>query len=350
MTNITRAIVMSTCYTRTPPDNYGGIEQIAYLTAKVLASKGIETWLVASSDSPEPSEIDDDYNLIKTIPTGNSEESHYVAFRDHILDKNQIIIDEGTCIIDHTHEKWLYMYKQDHPEINLMTIVHDANPFSTPPPIRHPCMIGISHLLSDNLSRTLGIHVETAYNGIEVEKYQPGDPIDNENYLLFVSRIVREKGVHEAIYISDMTGIPLVIAGNDNPMFCEQMYVHSIISKCDGNRIKYLGEISFKKKIELMQKAMYTVLPISFDEPFGLVAVESMLCGTPVIALNKGAYKETITTGGFVCDTIDEMVEKSKLVDTIKCYQAIENGMIFSDERMADRYIELMEKCISNPW
>ena len=110
MTNITRVIVMSTCYTQTPPSNYGGIEQISYLTAKVLAERGIETWLVCSSDSPEPSEINADYNQIKTIPTGNSEESHYVACRDHILDKNQIPIDEGTVFIDHSHEKWIYMY------------------------------------------------------------------------------------------------------------------------------------------------------------------------------------------------------------------------------------------------
>lgn len=350
MTGISRAIVISTCYTQTPPSNYGGMEQIAFLTAKMLASKGIETWLVASDDSPEPSELGVDYNLIKTIATGNSEESHYVAFRDHILDKNQIPIDDETVFIDHTHEGWMYEYKKSHPEINLIKVVHDANPYSTPPPIRHPCMVGISNDLSARLSNSLGIHIETAYNGIDPEIYQPCDLLKTGDYILFVSRIVREKGVHEAIYISDMTGLPLVIAGDDSPMFCEQSYVHSIISKCDGNRIKYIGEVSQEKKVELMQDAMCTVLPISFDEPFGLVAVESMMCGTPVVALDKGAYEETVTMGGYVCQTVDEMIEKIKVVSYLDHDAIVENGRRFSDTKMADRYIELMEKCIENPW
>jgi len=349
MTGISRAIVISTCYTQTPPINYGGIEQIAFLTAKMLASKGIETWLVASDNSPEPSELGVDYNLIKTIATGNSEESHYVAFRDHILDKNQIPIDEGTCIIDHSHEGWMYEYKKSHPEINLIKIVHDANPYSAPPPIRHSCMIGISQNLSDRLSYMLGIHIETAYNGVEAEAYKPNEPTKGD-YMLFVSRIVREKGVHEAIYISDMTGLPLVIAGDDSPMFCDQSYVHSIISKCDGERIKYLGAVSPEKKVELMQGAMCTLLPVSFDEPFGLVAVESMISGTPVIALDRGAYRETVTTGGYVCKSVDEMIAKVKIVEDLDYDGIIENGLRFSSEKMVARYIELMNKCLNNPW
>ncbi|MCK5385627.1 MAG: glycosyltransferase [Gammaproteobacteria bacterium] len=366
--NISRAIILSTCYTPSPPSNYGGIEQIAFLTAKELASRGIESWLFGSNESPEPESLGADYNLIKVMPTGHSEHSMYDVIRDSIFDGGLVTIDDNTVIIDHTHEKWAYLYKRDHPEINLMSVVHDANPFGTPPPIGKPCMIGISEKLSAHLSHTLGIHVETAYNGVDIDQYAPKDiltegslseasnevceakPESDSGYILFVSRIVREKGPHEAIFISEQTGIPLIIAGTDSPVFCEQSYVHNIITKCDGNHIKYLGEVSHEKKVELMQNAAMTVLPVSFNEPFGLVAVESMLCGTPVIALDMGAYKETVTAGGYVCDTVGEMVKRARTVDELDKDRIVWNGKQFSAERMCDRYIELMEMCISNPW
>lgn len=348
-----RAIIVSTTYTQTPPSQYGGMEYIAFLLAKTLSSMNIETWLVASSDSPEPAEIGADYNLIKTIPVGNSEESHFVAFRDHVLDKELIPIDEDTVFIDHTHEKWMYTYKKDHPEINLMGVIHDAMPYGSSPPIRCPCMIGISKSQLGKLSNHLGIHIELAYNGIDLSKYPPGRYEDNENYMLFISRITTEKAPHEAIYISNETGIPLIIAGDDSPMFCDQIYVHSIISKCDGNQIKYLGSVSHEKKVELMQRAEMTLLPIGFDEPFGLVAVESMACGTPVISLDRGAYEETILGGGFVCDDVDSMAETATSIHNklmSMAPESVENAAMFSSDRMALRYIELMKKCIGNPW
>lgn len=361
-----RAIILSTPYTQTPPKQYGGMEYISYLLAKELSDRGIETWLVTSSDSPEPSEVGANYNQIKTIPCGNSEESMYVAFRDHVLEKNLLEIDSETIFIDHSHEKWMYMWKKAHPEINLMSVVHDAMPFGSPPPVKYPCMIGISKSQISQLSRAMGIHLELAYNGVDVSKYPVGDMNLKEDYMLFISRITVDKSPHEAIHVSNETGIPLIIAGNDGPMLCEQTYVHSVISKCDGQRIKYLGEVTQEKKVELMQKAKMVLLPINFPEPFGLVAIESMLCGTPVIALNQGAYSETIKEGGYVCENIQDMSEKVKRLNylisppvnetdktlhkVLTQENIINNGKLFSSDVMADRYIGLMERCISNPW
>lgn len=347
-----RAVILSTCYTQSPPSQYGGLEYIAYLLAKELANKGIDTWLVASNDSPDPTTVNGHYGLIRTLPIGHSEHSMYDVFRDQILNKNLIPIDNETVFIDMQHEHWMYMYKKDvNKKINLMSVTHDALPFTTSPPIRYPCMCGISKQQIKLLANTTGSHFETVYNGVDVAKY-PLSTEPREDYYLFISRITREKAPHEAIYIANSTKNKLIIAGNDSPMFCEQMYVHSIISKSDGKRITYLGEVSQQKKVELMQKAKCVLLPVQFPEPFGLVAVESMLCGTPVIAMNNGAYGELIIdgTGGFVCNSINEMVEKTKIIEDIKAINVRENGLKFSSEVMVNRYIELMKQCIETPW
>lgn len=348
-----RAIIVSTCHTQTPPAQYGGIEYIAYLLGKKLAEKKIETYILASTDSPDPVSVGAGYNIVKILPVGHNEHSFYDIVRDKVLAPNLIPVDDSTVFIDMSHEKWMYVYKKEiNPKIHLIGSIHDAMPWSTPPPIKYPCLSGISKQQSMSLSQHYGVHVETAYNGVDQSQYPLSIDRRNDN-MLFVSRMTREKAPHEAIHIANMSRTPLILAGNDSPRFCEQTYVHSIISKSDGKFVQYLGEVSQKQKIELYQKSKFTVLPIMFPEPFGLVAIESMLCGTPVLALNNGAYKETIIDGlgGYVCSSIDEMIKRAKTdMDNFDPVKVRENGLMFTDEIMANRYIELMNQCLEMPW
>lgn len=348
-----RAVIYSTCYTSTPPKQYGGIEYIAYLLGKGLVKKGIETYVIASSDSPDPVSVGAGYNVVKTIPTGNSEHSLYDVVRDKVLNANLIPVDDQTVFIDMSHEKWLYLYKKEfNPKMHIIGSIHDSMPWTSPPPIKYPCLSGISKQQAKTLAIQYGIHVETAYNGVDETSYPLSIDKRNDN-MLFVSRMTREKAPHEAIHIANMSRTPLILAGNDSPMFCEQTYVHSIISKSDGKYITYLGEVSQEKKVELYQKSKFTILPIMFAEPFGLVAIESMLCGTPVLALNNGAYKETIIDGqgGYVCSSIEEMIKRAKTdMDTFDPVKVRENGLLFTDEIMTTRYIELMKQCLEMPW
>ena len=347
-----RAILYSTCYTQTPPKLYGGIEYIVYLLGKKLVEKGIETFVIGSQDSPDPVAVGAGYNIVKTLPTGHSEHSMWDVVRDQVLAKNLIPIDDQTVFIDFSHEKWLYLYKKDNPKIHVIGSIHDALPWNTPPPVKYPCLSGISKQQSLSLSQHYGVHVETSYNGVEESQY-PLFTGKRNNNMLFVSRITKEKAPHEAIHIANSIQTPLILAGSDSPMFCEQTYVHSIISKSDGKFITYLGEVPQQKKVELYQTSKFTVLPIIFPEPFGLVAIESMLCGTPVLALNNGAYRETIIDGkgGYVCSSIDEMIKKAKYdMDELNPEKVRENGLIFTADRMAERYIELMNMCLVTPW
>ncbi len=347
-----RAIICSTCHTKTPPAQYGGIEYIAYLLGKTLVERGIETFVLASTDSPDPVTVGAGYNVVKILPVGHNEHSFYDVVRDKVLKVNLIPVDDQTVFIDMSHEKWLYIYKKENPKINIIGSIHDALPWATPPPVKYPCLSGISKQQSMSLSQQYGVHVETAYNGVDEFQYPLFTGKRNDN-MLFVSRMTKEKAPHEAIHIANVSHTPLILAGSDSPMFCEQTYVHSIISKSDGIFIKYLGEIPQEKKIELYQTSKFTVLPILFPEPFGLVAIESMLCGTPVLALNNGAYRETIIDGqgGYVCSSIDEMIKRAKTdMDNFDPVKVRENGLMFTAGKMTDRYIELMKQCLETPW
>src|SRR5207248_11485551 len=116
------------------------------------------------------------------------------------------------------------------------------------------------------------------------------------DYLLFLGRMSADKGAHRAIAVAMETGIPLKLAGKRNEpqehdYFAEYVEPHLV----DG--IEYLGEVTHGQKVELLQNARATLFPIEWEEPFGLVMIESMACGTPVIATRRGAVPEVIEGG-----------------------------------------------------
>lgn len=353
-----RCIIWSTCHTQTPPDMYGGIEYVNFLLGKKMEEKKVETWVLATRDSPDPVSVGAEYDLVRTVPSGQSERSMFDFVRDRVFAPKLIPIDDETVIVDESHEGWSYMLKKQNPRLNIMKSTVHGDPrtvlpgiWNSPPQIEYPCLIGISKQQSRLLSERWGARLETAYNGVDETQY-PLNTNKREDYLLSLSRIVEKKGIRECIQIANQSQTPLIIAGNDSPHFCPQDYVRSVKMESDGKFIKYIGEVSQQKKVELYQKAKCTLLPALWPEPFGLVAIESILCGTPVVALSSGAYPETITNGegGFVCNTIDEMVKKIGEVSDLDHQKVRENGLRFSADRMADRYIELMTRCLSNPW
>ena len=129
-----------------------------------------------------------------------------------------------------------------------------------------------------------GNYAGTVYNGIEVASFPFGDAAQKEGYLLFMGRMSPEKGPHVACKIAQRLGMPLILAGKldpDKPSDEEyfRKYVEPFV---DGDRICYVGEAGARRKRQLYMRAMATLAPISWEEPFGLVLAESLACGTPV--------------------------------------------------------------------
>ena len=214
------------------------------------------------------------------------------------------------------------------------------------------------------------------YNGIDVEEYTEKKEPDKESYLFTIGRITRDKGQDKAIEIAKKTGSKLIIAGcvqnkpSDKEFFAglrnsidlsvevgrkpvDSNYYDRIIKPlldCD-KQIIYIGEISSEHKKHWYRHARATLFPIRWGEPFGLILVESMACGTPIIALNRGAVPEIVVDGktGFAVDSMSAMVDAVGRIESIsprECRKHVQNH--FSIESMTGKYIELYRQILGN--
>jgi glycosyltransferase involved in cell wall biosynthesis len=215
------------------------------------------------------------------------------------------------------------------------------------------------------------------YHGIDVEEFPVKEEPEKGSYLFTIGRVTRDKGQDKAIEIAKKTGSKLIIAGcvqnksTDREFFKDlkksidlsaeigkhpvdnDYYTKVIKPLLDSNKqIIYIGEISSEHKKHWYRHARATLFPIQWSEPFGLVLVESMACGTPVVAFNKGAVPEIVVDGktGFVVDSMDAMVEAVLRIDSIDpgdCRRHVQNH--FSTTVMAFNYSELYQQIIGSP-
>lgn len=184
-------------------------------------------------------------------------------------------------------------------------------------------------------------YLATVYNGVEVDKFTFNQ--SPQDYLLMIGSIGRHKNQGEAIAVAKELGANLILAGKIR----DEDYFEEIKKDIDGERIKWVGEIGFEEKLRLYQNAKAFLFPINWEEPFGLVMIEAMACGTPVIAFNRGAVSEVVRDGvtGYVVENHSQMVEAVKKIDTINraaCRKLVSEN--FSVSKMIDEY----EKALRN--
>jgi len=173
---------------------------------------------------------------------------------------------------------------------------------------------------------------------------QPG------KYLAFLGRIAREKRLDHAIEIAKRVGLPLRIAAKVDPT--DRDYFHTEIEPLmDHPLVEYVGELTDAEKDDFLGEAYALIAPFDWPEPFGLVFIESLACGTPVLAYRRGSIPEIIDDGvtGFVCDHLGKMadaVKRVSLLDRHRCRQAFEER--FTVERMVQDYLKVYEHLISD--
>ena len=189
--------------------------------------------------------------------------------------------------------------------------------------------------------------VANIYHGIDTNLFSYNDKPDD--YFLYLGRITEEKGIHYAIEAAKAAGVKLLIAGRS---YATEGYWHTHLEPhIDGVNVSYVGEADLERKIELYRNAKGLLFPTQYDEVFGLVMIEAMSCGTPVIGWNKGSVPEVIQDKetGYLVNTVEEMTEAIKNIDKISrkaCRDRVEK--LFSVEKMVQGYLKVYHRIVKD--
>lgn len=343
-----------------PPSGYGPWEQVAHNLTEELVKLGHEvilfaaggsqtrarlietvpyalsTWPQAQRDAPR--RFDPQTGLLEGPPDGRVWEQLHIA-----TCMERAAAGEFDVIHSHLHVHalaWARLIK-----CPLVSTLHGAAWVRSSHPILTAYKENPFVSLSD-AERTLLPelnYVATVYNGIRLENF-PFEA-DKDDYLLFAGRLAPEKGPDVAVEIAKRAGRRLLIAGMIEPQY-EDYFNTRVKAHLDGRQIEYLGLLSQAELAPVYRKAAGVLFPISWCEPFGLVAVEAQASGTPLIATRFGALPEIIIEGqtGFVVDSLDEgvaAVDKLAAISPHACRRNIETR--FSAERMARGYEAVYE-------
>jgi glycosyltransferase involved in cell wall biosynthesis len=331
-----RIAILAPTWFAVPPTGYGGIEWVVALLADGLADAGHEVTLFASGDSRTKAKLVYVFHDAPSAQIGRTmPELHHALACYARADEFDVIND---------HSGMLGAVLGGTVETPVVHTVHgplDGDPGEVYELINQvaPQVGMISISLNQRKPRPHLNWVANCHNALDFSVY-PFKPTRGD-YLLFLGRLSPDKGAHRAIAVAMETGLPLKIAGKkQDPK--ELTYFHEFVEPHLVDGIEYLGEVSHGEKVELLQNARATLFPIEWEEPFGLVMIESMACGTPVIATRWGAVPEVIEHGrsGIIVDDyriIPVALEEADKLDPYDIRRYVEQE--FSADRMVSDYL-----------
>lgn len=281
---------------------YGGLEHLAWQRAKGLAEKGHDVTLVAPEGSTCPG--------AKVIFNGRAgtwdERRAYGIYWKELLNFD--------VIIDETWNKWSYMLKAEGPAANIpiLGVCHApvGTMYQNPPPVPKPCIVCISH---DQVANWKALHgrgdCRVCYNGVDLEFYRHTNEPRSDRYL-FLARFSTIKGPDLAVKAAKQAQVGLDLVG-DTSITQEPDFFNAVKAECNGSQIKMVGPASRGGCVGWFSRSNCLLHPnFRFREPFGLAPVEAMACGTPVLAFDFGAMRETVSHGktGFLAHEFDDFV------------------------------------------
>jgi glycosyltransferase involved in cell wall biosynthesis len=324
-----------------PPPAYGGTELVVSLLTEGLVRAGHEVTLFASGDSTTRARLE------STVPRalrGTDELTELWEGRN----LQAALRSAASFDLVHSHTLVPGVAIEGSGPVPVLTTLHNrVEP-------------GLSATFAElggwystvSASAAQGLRSRARYagfvhNAIDVETY-PFSSVGGEG-LAFLSRLSPEKAPHVAIDVARRAGRDLVLMGEVQPRY-EEYFRREVAPLIDGERIRYLGAVSAEEKRRVLAGAAGLLAPVSWDEPFGLFLVEALACGTPVIALGRGAVREIVDDGrtGFVVDSAEEMVSavgRLREIDRRECRRSAERR--FDVPSMVEGYLGLYRRLLA---
>lgn len=340
-----------------PPPAQGGTEWIAYYQAIGLTDRGHQVLLFAAKGTKENFKNQKNIHVIEVgggdVVSGSLREKNFNGFVESSrkLRLETVYLSEVLEKLIEHKDSYDFILNNMRGEAVFLPIAKLLNkPFANVMHLNlftelaqvfqefNAHIITISNAQRKNFPNIN--YLATVYNCVDVGKFT-FNPVP-QDYLLMVGSIGRHKNQGEAIAVAKELGLKLVLAGKIN----DQSYFDELKKNIDGKNIRWVGEVDFSEKLKLYQNAKAFLFPINWEEPFGLVMIEAMACGTPVVAFNKGAVNEVIQNGltGYVVENHSQMIDTVKKIDAINrqnCRKHVEEN--FTVEKMIDGYEKALQ-------
>ena len=325
-----------------PPVEYGGTELFISDLASGLQALGDEVVVYTNAESTigvekrwlfERSE----WPLKKDDPHAALKEVEHTAWAiQHASDCDIVHLNSATALACSRLSGLPFVYTMHHPTDRRVSQL-----YSRLPEVHYVC------ISNDQRNRENLAHIETIHHGIDLSKYKLRT--EKAQYFSFIGRFAPIKGAHLAIEIAKRAEIPLKIAGEIQPMY-RDYFEAKVKPQIDGKFIEYIGLADLPTKNELLGNSLAMLFPITWNEPFGLVMIEAMACGTPVLALRAGSVPEIVKNGvsGFVSRRIDDLIRRARElnISPVEVRRYAEEN--FSKERMARDYHALYARILDD--
>ena len=335
-----RIAMLSPIAWRTPPRHYGPWESVVSFLTEGLVKRDFDVTLFATADSETTGKLhaicNKGYEEDKTISPKVWECLHISELfeRAHEFD----LIHNNFDFLPLTYTSLI--------STSVVTTIHG---FSSPSilPVYKKYNRKVFYISISDADRSSELdYIATIHHGIDLQDFdfQPSP----KDYLLFFGRIHHDKGTKEAIEIAKACNKKLVIAGIIQD---ETYYKQNVEPFIDNQNIVYVGSADSVMRNQLLGNASVLLHPINFNEPFGLSVIESMACGTPVIAFNRGSMSELIDNGenGFLVNNKDEAIAaltRIKDIDRLHCRKTVERQ--FTVDIMIEKYIKVYNEILNN--
>jgi len=340
---------ITSVYLAVPPVTYGGTERIVYHLCQQLTRRGHHVELFASGDSKV------DCTLESVLP---------IACQD---DPNSTLYLEKEFEARNAYHLYRQAGRFDVIHAHSMTLAPYFSAFTTTPTLITYAYIEkeIHDYYRKHFPRCLPVCVSRAqakmlgddsipvvYNGVDLEEIPFNDK--PEDFLIIVGRMTPGKGIAEAIHIAKKAQTRLVIVGHvtSHLPWSAEYFVKQVKPHIDGSRVCYIERLAYRDILQLVGKAKGFLFPLQWDEPFGMVVIEAMAAGTPVLAYPRGSMRELIKNGetGFLAQNEEEMIELAQRLDTLgraRCRTWVQE--CFSLEQMLNGYERLYHRAVSEP-